>query len=149
MPSSIALWNSLPQNLKEIGSLSEFKSAITNMLFNSREIPAHFFVGSRKYSIFHSRLRNNCSNLQHDLFVNHLSNHCRCQCGHEREDAEHYLFQCNLFTNARLTLFRATRHLHPQSPNKLLFGSTEFNNDENTLIFLAVQTYIKDTRRFD
>ena len=41
----------------------------------------------------HARLRNNCSNLNFELDRNHLKPRGECECGSEREDAEHYLLQ--------------------------------------------------------
>ena len=34
------------------------------------------------------------------------------------------------------------------SPNNLLYGDTNLNNDHNKLLFQTVQNYISDTKRF-
>ena len=78
----------------------------------------------------------------------HLRLQSACDCGFEREDAEHYLLQCQLHTNARLKLFRDTRPFHPLNINVLLFGSPELSYENNITLFLAVSTFIKDTNRF-
>ena len=148
VPSAISLWNSLPAAIKEQGSLAAFKNALTKNIFRARRIPLYFLSGDRRLSVLHARLRNNCSNLNHDLCRNHLRLLERCECGSEREDAEHYLFQCKLFLNARLKLFQKTRSFHPLNTNLLLFGSSEFSDGDNINIFNAVHAYIKETNRF-
>ena len=148
VPSAISLWNKLPNNIKELDSLSKFKHAINTDILKRKTIPCFYYAGKRIYSVIHARLRNKCSNLNNDLLENHLTLNGSCVCGYEREDAEHYLLQCNIFLNARLTLFRRLRKYHPLSPQVLLFGSPTLSNEDNQYIFDAVQTFIKDTKRF-
>ena len=59
--------------------------------------------------------------------------------------------QCPSYTNERLLLFRATRHLHPLSVSTLLQGKDTRPDEENIFIFNQVQIFIKDTfvKRFD
>ena len=148
IPSAVSLWNSLPSDIKDVGSLSQFKNALHSNLFISKTIPSYFYSGDRRHSVLHARLRNNCSNLNSDLFNNHLRPQESCECGSESEDAEHYLLQCQLYLNARLILFRKTHSFHPLNVNLLLSGSTELSDDDNIQIFAAVQAFIKDTNRF-
>ena len=117
---------------------------------NSSEVPTHYRAGNRYISVLHARIRNNCSNLLSDLYINHLSPSPTCSCSEEVEDAEHYFLRCSNFRNERVTLFRSTRDFHPLNINILLFGDENLTTDENTTtcIFTAVQTFIKDTRRF-
>ena len=60
-----------------------------------------------------------------------------------------YFMQCPSYLNDRLPLFRDTRHLHPLNVNTLLYGRDNIPDEENILIFNCVQTYIKNTKRFD
>ena len=64
------MWNSLPQSLREITNLNSFKRSITERTIS---VPKFYFSGEQKYAILHTRLRNKCSNLNHDLFTNHNS----------------------------------------------------------------------------
>ena len=57
--------------------------------------------------------------------------------------------QCPSYTNERLLLFRATRHLHSLSAYTLLQGKDSRPDEENIFIFNQVQIYIKNTKRFD
>ena len=56
------------------------------------KVPSQFYHGKRQYAILLARIRNNCSNLNNDLFNNHLHQDNTCpNCG-APEDAEHYFF---------------------------------------------------------
>ena len=112
-------------------------------------VPSYFLSGIRHLQIHHTRLRNKCSNLNSDLYNNHLRDNAACACGCLQEDAEHYFFHCPLYRDQRIQLFHSTRTYHPISLNKLLFGIETETNIANTHIFNAVQRYIKNTKRFD
>ena len=96
----------------------------------------------------HARIRNNCSNLSHDLFINHLTQNSLCSCNLEIENAEHFFFRCPKYVNERTILFRETHVFHPLNLNKLLTGELNETIENNTLIFKAVHKYIKGTKRF-
>ena len=98
--------------------------------------------------MLHSRLRNNCSHLNEDLYINHLRLDPMCDFYTGVENAEHYFFKCHRYSDFRISLFRATREFHPLNTNKLLFGSADLTFDQNCLLFEEVQTYIKNTKRF-
>ena len=57
--------------------------------------------------------------------------------------------QCSNFRNDRILLFRASRSYHPISVDAVLFGKDSLTEHDNTLFFNNIQTYIKDTKRFD
>ena len=81
-------------------------------------------------------------------FENFMSPSPICSCSAESEDAEHYLLRCPNFLNERVTLFHSTRDFHPLNVNILLFGDNSLTDVDNTRIFTAVQTFIKDSKRF-
>ena len=60
---------------------------------------------SRKCNIIHTRLRHQCSSLGADLFRANITNDPSCPFGFPLEDAIHYLWECPLYTNARMQLF--------------------------------------------
>ena len=62
------------------------------------------------------------------------------------ENAEHYFFKCENCRDSRLIMFRNTRNYHPLSLNTILYGKSALNDDDISLLFQAVQQYIKDTR---
>jgi hypothetical protein len=105
--------------------------------------------GNRRFSILHTRLRNNCSNLNHDLFINHLRETADCECGYFCEDAVHFFFQCPRFNDARILMFQSTRSFHPLNISKILQGSDALTYIENCDIVNSVHTFIKNSKRFD
>ena len=111
------------------------------------KVPIYYTYGVRYLSVMHARIRNNCSNLSHDLFINHLSQNSLCSCNLEIENAEHFFFRCPKYVNERTLLFRETHILHPLNLNILLTGELNETIENNTLIFKAVQKYIKGTKR--
>ena len=146
--SSIELWNALPLEIRSSRSLPIFKNALIRNYFKVNVVPKFYNSGQRPLCIIHTRIRNNCSNLNSDLFDNHLRESASCDCGCENENAEHYLFICNRFSDLRIQMFHSLRRYHPLSVNKLLFGDSLLSDKDNEIIFEAVQTYIKNTHRF-
>ena len=121
IPSSVCLWNNLEQEIRNSTSISSFKSKVCKMT-KPTKISNIYCIGNRNISVLHARLRNNCSNLNEDLYQTHLRLDPMCECGNEIENAEHYFFKCSRYKDIRAWLFRATRAFHPLSVRKLLFG---------------------------
>ena len=109
------------------------------------KVPKYYLPGDRRSFLYHARLRNNCSNLNHDLFINHLKPNSICYCGNDIEDAEHYFFKCQKYAEQRLVLFHSTRQFHPLNLNMLLFDQKRQKSE----LFLDVQQYIKATKHFE
>ena len=96
----------------------------------------------------HARIRNKCSGLNSDLLHNYLRNSQLCTCSVEPEDAEHYVFRCNLFVIQRLHFLNFIQHLNPLNLNNVLFGKPSLTERENSELFVSVQEYIQQTVRF-
>ena len=79
-----------------------FKNEVEKKMENSKP---WFYVGNRRKSIVHSRLRMNCSQLSDDLYTLGIINNPSCLCGHVREDATHFLLFCPLYSQQRRKLF--------------------------------------------
>ena len=144
IPSSIALWNNLDQNLRTADTLISFK----NKVKNTNTVPRFYLMGDIFLMVHHARIRNNCSNLNHDLFINHLRPDSLCHCSNGDEGASHFFFECTSYTNQRIILFRSTRSVHPLSIDKVLLGDRNRTDEENISLFRAVHQYIKSTNRF-
>ena len=142
IPSSITLWNSLDEELRNSSTLASFKYQLKN-LQNKSKVPHYYTVGNRFLSVLHARIRNNCSNLSSDLFMNHLSLSSMCRCSDESEDAEHFFFRCSNYNYDRVTLFQSTRNYHPLNINILLFGDENLTDEDNINIFTAVKLLLK------
>ena len=100
-------------------------------------------------SVLHARLRNNCSNLNNDLCIDHLRERHFCRLCNVKEDAKHYFFTSNRYRNERLILIEAFRDFQPLNIKLLLLGNDTLNNTNNITLFRAVHEYIKNTKRFD
>ena len=59
-------------------------------------------LGQRFESVHHARIRNTCSNLNNFSFSNYLALSAFCDCGEDKEDAEHLFLNCNTFYSQRL-----------------------------------------------
>ena len=147
IPSSISLWNSANDNLRNCPSIDSFKFNLKKESTLTK-VPIYYTYGDRFLSVMHARIRNKCSNLSNDLCLNHLTQNPFCSCNSEIENAEHYFFRCPKYVNERITMFRETHSFHPLNLNKLLTGDSNLTIENNAKIFEAVQKYIKNTKRF-
>ena len=95
--STVEFWNSLPAAIQNINSLESFKIALKDSIFITPNVPSYYMQGNRRLSILHARLRNNCSDFNNDLYMNHLTASPVCAVGEGIENAEHYFFNCNRF----------------------------------------------------
>ena len=147
IPSSIRLWDSLEDDLKNLSTLQTFKIHIISS-FNNSCVPSHFTIGNRYISVLHARLRNNCSNLNNDLFRNHLRDNPLCDLCGMIEDAIHYFFHCRKFTMERQVFNDTVRVFQPLSIDMNLCGNFNLNMENNVVLFRAVHRYIHATKRF-
>ena len=53
-------------------TIEKFKSFLKQLIFKPFNVPIFYLAGNRRLSLLHARLRNTCSNLNYDLFLNHL-----------------------------------------------------------------------------
>ena len=147
IPSSVAYWNGFQSDIRELDTFLSFRHVLKDTVLTGCNVPSFFVKGERRSSVIHARIRNNCSDLKRDLFQNHLTDDTRCSCGLD-ENALHFFFECENYNDMRLIMFHKTRKYHPLSLNALLYGKSSLSDDDNFILFQAVQQYIKDTRRF-
>ena len=63
------MWNSLNNNIRNVDTLSKFKSELKKIdETENQSVPKHFFCGPRKLNIILTQLRNSASFLNFDLF---------------------------------------------------------------------------------
>ena len=121
--------------------------------------PDWLYTGIRKCSVYHCRIRNRCSLLQHDLFINHLSESptcLYCRSG-TAEDAYHFFFTCSHFNQERNVMLRTLEQFCGQlqldrlgvlNIDCFLYGNLEFSPEINNSIFHILQHYIMISKRF-
>ena len=143
-PSTVDLWNSLPEDIQQTSSISAFKRYLAIPI---TKVPSYYYVGDRKAQIIHCRLRLQTSDLFDDLKLRHLRDDSICTCGDDIETAKHFLLHCSNYseirTNTILTLPENWSDI-----NSLLKGNPLLSNAENETIFLCVQNFITQTERF-
>ena len=83
------------------------------------------------------------------LFQNLYIGLAICDCLEDIENAEHFIFKCSRYNISRVILFNRTRAFHPLSVNAVLYGNPNLHDDDNRLLFDAVQAFIQDTKRFN
>ena len=66
LPSTTRDWNSLSVETEQSESVNSFKLLLTK---GKSTVPDHYYIGSRKAQILHTRIRTNFSSLDLDLFV--------------------------------------------------------------------------------
>lgn len=143
LPSVIRDWNNLPVIIRNSPTISSFKTFLNK---DRKYTPTYFYTGSRKLQVLHTRLRTNCSALNHHLFLKNISLTPLCNCG-QIETTQHFFFECCAYDAVRRTLLL---NLQDFSINlhKLLYGDPSLTYQDNVIIFTNVQNYIEKTKRF-
>ena len=70
-----------------------------------------------------------------------------CECGMV-ETTKHFLLECPRFTQARTVMINTLSPFCIPSLNILLFGDDKLDFHQNKLIFLTVQHFISESKRF-
>ena len=149
LPSSINAWNARDNQFRNCQLHESFCYRIKKELTSSIKIPEYYLKGIHACSIFHRRIRKKCSDLHADLFYNHLRDDPLCDCQRDVEDAEHFIFKCPRYNEQILVMFHKTRQIHSLSVSVVLNGNPDLTVENNSVLFDAIQKYIKDTGRFN
>ena len=144
LPSVTRAWNGLPEDIKNVQTITTFKYKLNR---NLNKPPAYYFSGTRLGQIYHTRLRLNCSSLNHHLFLKNIINDPLCECG-AVEDTNHFFLTCNRFRNLRHVLLNTISTFCQPTLEVILYGSTDISVEENKQVFLAVHEFILRTKRF-
>ena len=144
IPSTISMWNQLPNHIKESNTISSFKQKL-NEYYDPHQVPRHYYVGTRKGQILHARLRMACSSLNHHLYLKNIENNPYCSCG-EIETTAHFLLHCQNYHDLRIELENSLNF--PITLNVLLYGDIDRDFEFNKHVCINVQKFIVNTRRF-
>ena len=123
--------------------MESFKKAIK---IKVNKVPPFYQFGERRLNIWHTCLRNDCSQLNADLYRCNIVEDPSCLCGFSYENRYHFFLVCPNYTAARVKLFDDLNR--DVNLDTLLNGSENLSIEENYRIFKLVQKYIKDTGRF-
>lgn len=151
-PQTTKDWNSLPEIIKNAESVGIFKRLLAAQN-DLPTVPIWYLTGNRRANIYHCRLRNSCSSINHHLFNNYVSDSPTCtRCNtNSTENVDHYLLRCNKYNEQRDALLRKlnTLEIDHITPSLLLEGSMNFSIEENIDIMKSVQDFILKSKRFD
>ena len=147
IPSSIKLWNTLADDLKDSSSLLTFKKYIISNFNISRDLP-YYVMGNRYSSVIHARLRNNCSTLINDLFRNHVRDNPLCEWCGVMEDATNFFFHSNKYIGERQAFNGTVREFQPLTIFLILFESENWNIETYMVLFRAIHRYTHASKRF-
>ena len=103
--------------------------------------------GCRKINIILCQLRNECSNLNYDLYRDHLNDTPACRCGNEYESAQHYIMYCPLYTEQRQILITSINNPFYFTTEILLNGCNVSDNEINKHLLYCITKLIEDTKR--
>ena len=148
IPKTVREWNSLPNETKSAGTINAFTNKLDADICAT---PKWFYVGNRKLSIIHARMRMLCSDLNDHLFSHiHVVDNPACKCGHPRENNKHYLLECCLYVNERTELLNKLAQLgFTPTLSNLLNGNERYSAVINEQAFYHIHDYINATNRFD
>ena len=144
LPSCIREWNELPLDIRNSTSLASFKYKLNA---DTIKIPKYYSTGNRSLQIYHTRLRTKCSSLKQHLFSKNMIPNPLCEWGMV-ETTKHFLLECPRFTQARTVMIHTLSPFCIPSLNNLLFGDDKLDFHQNKLIFLIVQHFISESKRF-
>ena len=150
-PSTIDAWNNIDPILNNATSLYSLKRILKQRL---PQPPKHYSYGKRINNIIVRQLRNAKSQLNLDLYNDHLSNSPACICGATTESAQHFFLECPRYIRQRQDLINALQ-IYPTiyetiklNTEDLLKGNANLSFKDNCTIFDQVCIYIEATSRF-
>ena len=156
-PSVIAEWNKLDSDIRNLNSLSLFKSRILKFI---RPNPNSIFNCHNPKAIkYLSRIRLGLSHLREHKFKHSFQDTLNpvSACGSDIETPCHYLVSCTIFDAERNTLLNNVRQIarsilnlnHSQITHVLLYGDSSLKIETNTEILNSTMNYILSTKRFE
>jgi hypothetical protein len=99
------MWNSLNNNIRNVDTLSKFKSELKKIDETEKHsVPKHFFCGPRKLNIILIQLRNSASFLNFDLFRVGIVSDPSSRCGAALKNLKHFFLDCPIYIQARTIL---------------------------------------------
>ena len=84
-----------------------------------------------------------------DLYYNlRVQEHSTFECGHQTENAEHFLLRCPLYNDIRASMLSMIPEQILPTIDNLLYGDIQFEMNLNYQVFSAVHQFIIDSKRF-
>ena len=144
LPSSIRAWNDLSLEVRQSNSIRSFKYQLNK---NLKKPPKYYYIGKRLSQIRHTRLRTDCSSLNH-LFSKSIVDSSHCVCG-AVETTKHYFFEFQRYNEIRTIMLKELANYCQPDLNIVLFGIPESDFHTNYRIIVTVQKYIFDSKQVE
>ena len=104
IPNTTKQWNEMPARLRTIPTKLQFRKHLLRT--RAPKPPDPFLaMGSKKGNILHTRLRLKSSQLNAHRYAQGKAEAPTCNCGNLKEDTEHFLTLCPIYSTARASLF--------------------------------------------
>ena len=155
IPHTTRQWNGLPEPVKSLLRISQFKKAI--FLSHGPSKPSKYYsFGNKNGNILHTKLRLGISELNCHQFQIQKVDTTSCNCGHMQENTQHFVLDCPLQANIRRILFENVSQILRMDfvtcvPSKMLDilihgkGLTDYDGGRVASCF---QTFLSQTNRF-
>ena len=136
LPSTIKLWNNLPGDIRNAGTLDIFKHKLSAHLNMTNVYKPYLFCPNKNF-VQIARLRMGLSALNAHRHKVHFIPNASCPyCNHRIEDTAHYLLQCPHFTAARTEMLNAVANILPDQYQYLLQINTRKQTQELSKILI-------------
>ncbi len=146
--STIKEWNKLEKSFCNAPSLASFKFRLNK----HHHTPPTYLSNniSRHAQIVILQLRLGFSDLNSHLFDKGCIESPQCNCSHNYENINHFLFQCPLYQNIRTSFMTSINQLQIEDPitvNLILFG-TNLPDETNEIMQKHLSEMITNSKRF-
>jgi hypothetical protein len=152
IPSTIKMWNSLNNTIRNVDTLSEFTSELKKIdETKNHAVPKHYLYGPRKLNMILTQLRSSASFLNYDLFRVGIVSDPSCLCGAALENLKHFFLNCPIYLQARTTLIdnlNMVTTCYTLDITFLTCGDVNLTYEQNCIVFKYIFDYIKCSKRF-
>jgi hypothetical protein len=152
IPSTIKMWNSLNNTIRNVDTLSEFTSELKKIdETKNHAVPKHYLYGPRKLNMILTQLRSSASFLNYDLFRVGIVSDPSCLCGAALENLKHFFLNCPIYLQARTTLIdnlNMVTTCYTLDITFLTCGDVNLTYEQNCIVFKYIFDCIKCSKRF-
>jgi len=151
IPHTTRQWNKLPQPVKALLRITQFKKTIF-LSHGPSKPPKYYSFGNKNANILHTKLRLGISELNCHQFQIQKVDSTSCDCGH----TQHFVLDCPLYTNTRRLLFENASEILqinfaacvPSKKLEILIHGKGLTDYDSGRVAYCFQTFIAQTNRF-
>jgi len=155
IPHTTRQWNKLPQPVKTLLRITQFKKTIF-LSHGPSKPPKYYSFGNKNANILHTKLRLGISELNCHQFQIQKVDSTSCDCGHTQETTQHFVLDCPLYTNTRRLLFENASEILqinfaacvPSKKLEIVIHGKGLTDYDSGRVAYCFQTFIAQTNRF-